>query len=251
MQMRNNNKYCVYLHTINKGISGYQHKKYYVGITNDINRRWANNGENYKRQVFYNAIQKYGWENIKHKILFGNLTKEEAMKKEKEMIIKYNSKLGECGYNASDGGENICEKRKNTRNIYCIDLGIIFRSSGEASEYTKENKNTIFNKCKNYELELYNVKSGYKYCFVEHVYKYFNTKTRYNVTIIVDMLSGVFVPNRSISNGKNTRLSKRSILDYDKYLELLDKGRLENKKRYMLLKDYLYLFKVAKIGDII
>lgn len=248
--MNNNNGYFVYLHTINKTISGYQHKKYYVGITNDIDRRWANNGENYKRQIFYNAIQKYGWENIRHKILFKNLSKDDAMKKEKEMIIKYNSKLGKDGYNVSDGGENICEIRTTARNIYCIELGVIFRSSKEASEYTKENKNTIFNKCKNYELKLYNVKKGYKYCFSENVYKYFNTKTQYNSTIIVDILTGIFIPNRSITNKKNTRLSKRSILDCNRYLELSSKGMLNNKKRYMFLKDYLYLFKMAKIGNI-
>ena len=98
-------EYCVYLHIIPKSVTGYKHKKYYVGITKDINRRWVYNGEQYKGQIFYNAIQKYGWNNIKHKILYTNLSKEKAMELEKKMIVKYRSKIDDMGYNVSDGGE--------------------------------------------------------------------------------------------------------------------------------------------------
>lgn len=250
--MKNDNKkYCVYLHTINKSVSGYTHKKYYVGISNNIERRWENDGENYKRQVFYNAIQKYGWKNIKHEILFKDLTKEEAMKKEKEMILKYNSKLGNSGYNVSDGGENICEIRRDAKSVYCIDLGIIFRSSKEASLYTGEIDYTIFNKCKNYESKLYNIKKGYRYCFGNNLYKYFNIKTSPQATIIVDMDNKTFIPNKSYICGEYNRIPKSTILTYDRYIELLSKDLLKNKRRFMFLNDYLYLFKYAKIGNIL
>ena len=107
--MKKESNYCVYLHTVNKTVSGYNYKKYYVGITNNIKKRWAYNGANYKGQIFYRAIEKYGWDNIKHTILYDNLTKEEALQKEKEMIIKYHSKLGDRGYNVTDGGEGMGE----------------------------------------------------------------------------------------------------------------------------------------------
>ena len=46
-------------------------KKYYIGITSQaVNKRWKN-GKGYKSSpYFYNAIQKYGWNNFEHNILF-------------------------------------------------------------------------------------------------------------------------------------------------------------------------------------
>ena len=74
--------YKVYYHKVSKEISGYDFDKYYIGISckKNLIERWGRNGEGYKVQPFYNAIQKYGWDNIEHKILFENLTVEEAKK---------------------------------------------------------------------------------------------------------------------------------------------------------------------------
>lgn len=90
--------YTVYMH-----ISP-NHKRY-VGITRQsLIRRW-NNGRGYKdNKYFHRAILKYGWENIKHEILFTNLTKEEAEQKEIEMIAKYKSNQKHFGYNIQNGG---------------------------------------------------------------------------------------------------------------------------------------------------
>ena len=89
--------YCVYKHETPNG-------KVYIGQTcKKPNERWSN-GYGYKNQVFYNAIQKYGWENIKHEILFEGLSKSEADEKEVEMISLYNSCDNEFGYNISHGG---------------------------------------------------------------------------------------------------------------------------------------------------
>lgn len=80
------NNYSIYVH-INK-INGLA----YVGQTNQKpEKRWGNNGKNYKKQSFYNAIQKYGWDNFEHIILEKGLTQQEANQKEVEYILKYNS----------------------------------------------------------------------------------------------------------------------------------------------------------------
>ena len=66
-------------------------------------QRWRY-GEGYKSSPhFYAAIQKYDWDNFEHNILFQNLTKEEACKKEQELIAKYNSMNREYGYNSTSG----------------------------------------------------------------------------------------------------------------------------------------------------
>ena len=89
--------YKVYKHTSPSG-------KVYIGITKlSINTRWQN-GNGYKDcTLFYKAIMKYGWNNIKHEILFDGLTKEEAEKIEIKLIAKY--KKEGMSYNCSSGGE--------------------------------------------------------------------------------------------------------------------------------------------------
>ena len=94
--------YKVYMHTAPNG-------KKYVGITKrSINARWQN-GNGYKsNKRFYNAILKYGWDNIKHEVLFDNLTQEEAYKLEIELIAQNESNNPNYGYNQTEGGENVC-----------------------------------------------------------------------------------------------------------------------------------------------
>lgn len=90
----------------------YQHKnkingKMYFGITSrNPNERWGSNGGNYKSTPhFYSAIQKYGWDNFEHNILYENITKEEACNIEKMLIEKYNTQNREFGYNILEGGQ--------------------------------------------------------------------------------------------------------------------------------------------------
>lgn len=91
-----NNNYTVYMHT-------FPNNKVYIGITmQKVYKRW---GHKYSNSPFMsNAIQKYGWENVKHEILYENLTKEEAEQKEIELIAKYKSNQREFGYNIDKGG---------------------------------------------------------------------------------------------------------------------------------------------------
>ena len=97
----------VYMHTIPKEISGHDNDKSYIGITSqDVSKRWQNNGNGYRRQqVFYNAIQKYGWDNIKHTLILDNLTHKEACEMERKLIKNYNTTNREFGYNLTEGGE--------------------------------------------------------------------------------------------------------------------------------------------------
>lgn len=90
--------YTVYMHTSPSG-------KRYIGITSmKPTERWRNGGGYVHNDYFYKAIKKYGWDNIKHEILFTNLTKDEAEQKEIELISFYNSDNRDCGYNIDHGG---------------------------------------------------------------------------------------------------------------------------------------------------
>lgn len=99
--MNSNNIYSIYKHT-NK-ING----KSYIGQTKlKPIQRWKN-GEGYRScTLFYRAIQKYGWDNFKHEILYTNLTLEEANQLEEELINKYDTTNPNYGYNIKYGGNN-------------------------------------------------------------------------------------------------------------------------------------------------
>lgn len=92
-------KYCVYCHT-NK-ING----KKYVGITSQKpENRWKN-GDGYKNnEYFYRAIQKYGWHNFSHEILYVNLPRDEAENLEVKLIAEYDTTFNQKGYNIESGG---------------------------------------------------------------------------------------------------------------------------------------------------
>ena len=59
------NVFSVYMHT--NTING----KKYVGITSkEPTRRWKGNGSGYRNnEHFWNAIQKYGWDNFEHDVI--------------------------------------------------------------------------------------------------------------------------------------------------------------------------------------
>lgn len=89
--------------------------KRYIGITSrSPEKRWGKNGNEYitnKQPAFARAIQKYGWDNFSHVILFDGLSKTDACEKEIELIEKYKTnctkyKNPSYGYNMSDGGQS-------------------------------------------------------------------------------------------------------------------------------------------------
>lgn len=96
--------FFVYKHTSPDG-------KVYIGITSKKKPeyRWDHGKAYCKNRHFANAINKYGWKNFKHEILFSGLDKDSACAKEKELIAKYQSNNPAHGYNNSTGGENPAE----------------------------------------------------------------------------------------------------------------------------------------------
>ena len=78
-----NGNYRVYVH-INK-----INNKIYIGQTcQTLERRAGNNGFQYQHSChFYNAIQKYGWDNFKHLVLIDNISLEMANIIEEKLIL--------------------------------------------------------------------------------------------------------------------------------------------------------------------
>lgn len=120
--------YSVYKHTSPNG-------KCYIGITQQIpQKRWKNNGRGYtNNKHFWRAIQKYGWDNFKHEILYTGLTKEEAEQKEIELIAYYDSANPLKGYNRDLGGNSIGKHSEETKR--------------KMSEAQKGEKHHHYNKC--------------------------------------------------------------------------------------------------------
>ena len=92
------NNYKVYMHI-------FPNNKVYIGITSQKPKRRWNNGQGYKNnQYMTNAIMKYGWDNVIHKILCTNLKKEEAEEIEIKLIKEYKANNKRYGYNIEYGG---------------------------------------------------------------------------------------------------------------------------------------------------
>lgn len=119
--------YCVYIHR------NIINNKAYIGITaygDDPNRRWQNGKGYIQQRLFWNAIQKYGWDNFEHIIWSKNLTENEAKAWEIRLIALFNTTNSNYGYNISPGGESF--------NI--TDVGVIKRTN---SMLETKNKNRI------------------------------------------------------------------------------------------------------------
>lgn len=107
MEETNNRSWCVYMHT-NK-----INDKKYIGITGrNPEERWGLNGHGYYngQPAFEAAIEKYTWDGFYHNIVADNLTEEEAMQMEVELIALYKTncckyKNPSYGYNMTDGGQ--------------------------------------------------------------------------------------------------------------------------------------------------
>lgn len=147
-------KWCVYRHTC-------PNNKVYIGITcRKPQSRW-NNGNGYKaNKHFFNAINKYGWENIKHEVLACGLNRDEAKNFEIALIATHKSNLPEFGYNHSTGGEGksgfipttetrekIRNKLKGSHRPEAVKIKCSISHTGKT--LTEEHKNKIKEACKN------------------------------------------------------------------------------------------------------
>lgn len=144
--------YCVYRHTTPNG-------KVYIGITQQSpNGRWKRGWGYSTNLVFFRAINKYGWDNIKHEILMDSLTEEEAKAAEIRLIAEHRSTEREYGYNITEGGDSgvsrphtqeekesarkrwLGEKNPNARSVICLETLIIYRTTAEAQRATGATK---------------------------------------------------------------------------------------------------------------
>lgn len=115
--------YSVYMHTTPSG-------KVYIGKTSrDSKTRWAYGKGYVHNPYFYNAIQKYGWNNIKHEILETGLSKEEAYQSEIDFILMYQSTNPQYGYNITEGGDGGFGVKKDPK--------VVRRTARLASEKNK------------------------------------------------------------------------------------------------------------------
>lgn len=116
--------YTVYKHASPNG-------KVYIGITSrKVSERWRNGNGYFHSPHFHAAIQKYGWENIKHEILFEGLTKEQAEQKEIELIAFYQSNNPLYGYNSDSGGNvNRCHSEETKEKIRKAHVGMKYDES--------------------------------------------------------------------------------------------------------------------------
>ena len=109
-QKQDNTTYIVYMHIA-------PNNKKYIGITKEKNpkERWRKGKGYWTNEHFTSAINKYGWDNIQHIILYKELTKERAEQKEIELIAKYKTNNRQCGYNIEKGGSLNKEVSQETR----------------------------------------------------------------------------------------------------------------------------------------
>lgn len=103
-------RYCVYMHTFKD--TG----KRYIGQTckNPPEKRWGKNGcgylskdknGKYEQPLIAHAIVKYGWSNVESKILFDNLTAENANRIEQICIALFRTNDRRFGLNITMGGD--------------------------------------------------------------------------------------------------------------------------------------------------
>lgn len=133
-----NNCYYVYRHTTPNG-------KVYIGLTcQNPCDRWKNGTGYINNPHFFNVIMKYGWDNIRHEILYAGLTKTEAEAKEIELIKLHKSNQFEYGYNRDNGGfynGRVSEATK--RKISESRKGMVF--SEEHCEHIRQSKSGELN----------------------------------------------------------------------------------------------------------
>lgn len=110
----------VYIYTFPNG-------KKYVGQTIQTLAQRAHRGEAYREcPLVYNAIQKYGWDNIKKEIVVECDTQEELNRQERFFIAFYKTTDINFGYNLQSGGNNGTMSDETKKKISEANKGRIF-----------------------------------------------------------------------------------------------------------------------------
>ena len=119
------NNYSVYQHVTPDGF-------FYFGQTQNVERRWSNNGAEYKGTALQPYIEKFGWDNIKHIVLFRDQTRENALFIENFLIET-----------AREDGVCINQRRS----------GLISKEEGYKQEYDKEYREQNKDRIREYKRE--------------------------------------------------------------------------------------------------
>lgn len=99
---RRSKLYYIYIHTCPDYMT-------YVGVSQNPKQRW-NNGEGYKdNKKFYQAIKKYGWNNIRHEIVAETYYRRISQKIERTIITEFKKK--NKSYNETNIERILLEKK--------------------------------------------------------------------------------------------------------------------------------------------
>ena len=103
---------------------------HYYGVTNNPKNRWRCNGIHYRDTSLNTYIEKYGWDNIQHIVLYENLTYEDALKIEDSLII-------------SGWEKGNCINKRRSGNVSKDDVYIREYQREYSREYQEKNKDKI------------------------------------------------------------------------------------------------------------
>ena len=153
---RMDKKYVVYQHVTPDGM-------YYFGQTQNVERRWKNNGAEYKGTSLYPYIEKFGWNNIQHIVLFKDQTRENALWIENFLIetaredgVCINQQRSGLISKEEDYYRDYDQKRSEKRREYKREY--YERNKGKLKEYGK----------KHYETNKDNIREQQKQYYEQH-----------------------------------------------------------------------------------
>lgn len=133
--MTNIDNYCVYQHTCPNGMV-------YIGVTKNVKYRWR--PSLYKDCSLEQYIEQFGWDAITHEVLYENLTHEEALKREDELICKARME-GKCINERRSGqyqqSDEFKEKEKSRLNVWYKEHPEAFKAIRK--RYYEKNKDKI------------------------------------------------------------------------------------------------------------
>ena len=123
-------KYVVYQHVTPDNM-------YYFGQTNNIKQRWSGNGRLYKGTALQPYIEKFGWDNIKHIVLFKDQTRENALWIE-DFLITTAQEDGVCINQRRSG---LISKEEGYKQEY--DQQYYEKNKDKKQQYYEQNKQQI------------------------------------------------------------------------------------------------------------
>ena len=105
-------RYSVYEHIFPNG-------KKYIGISKSPEERWADGRGYADNTEMFKDIVRFGWDNIEHRILMENLSREEAQVLESKMIVQEVTYLSTNGYNRNLGDVQITHLLSTSQGKIC------------------------------------------------------------------------------------------------------------------------------------